>query len=124
MVSKLATSRYRSGRSKTWIKCKCFTESSFVIIVTDRYRKTMALMALLARREDQGLSYVGSAFIALPGSERDELLTLLESVRVNRSPIPRLRLASAQWVKPEIKARVRYLAGTKSLRHGTLRGFN
>ena len=49
MVSKLATSRYRSGRSKTWLKCKCFKESSFVIIGTDRDRKTNALMALLAR---------------------------------------------------------------------------
>jgi bifunctional non-homologous end joining protein LigD len=28
MVSKLASSRYRSGRSKTWLKTKCFTESS------------------------------------------------------------------------------------------------
>ena len=29
IVSKLATSRYRSGRSKTWLKTKCFTESEF-----------------------------------------------------------------------------------------------
>ena len=65
MVSKLATSRYRSGRSKTWLKCKCFTESSFVIIGTDRDRKTGAVMALLARAEEQGLAYAGSAFIAL-----------------------------------------------------------
>jgi bifunctional non-homologous end joining protein LigD len=28
MVSKFASSRYRSGRSKTWLKTKCFTESS------------------------------------------------------------------------------------------------
>ena len=88
MISKLATSRYRSGRSKTWLKCKCFIESSFVIIGTDRDRKTGALMALLARAEEQGLAYAGSAFIALPASERDELLTRLESVRVNRSPTP------------------------------------
>src|SRR5262249_2176908 len=34
IVSKLASSKYRSGRSKTWLKTKCFTESSFVIIGT------------------------------------------------------------------------------------------
>jgi ATP-dependent DNA ligase len=28
MVSKLASSKYRSGRSKTWLKTKCFTEST------------------------------------------------------------------------------------------------
>jgi bifunctional non-homologous end joining protein LigD len=32
----LASSPYRSGRSKTWPKYKCFTESSLIIIGTDR----------------------------------------------------------------------------------------
>ena len=32
IVSKLAISKYRSGRSKTWLKTRCFTEGSFVII--------------------------------------------------------------------------------------------
>jgi len=29
MISKLGSSKYRSGRSKTWLKTKCFTEGSF-----------------------------------------------------------------------------------------------
>jgi len=49
IVSKLASSKYRSGRSKTWLKTKCFTESSFLIIGTARDRKTKA--ALLGRRQ-------------------------------------------------------------------------
>jgi bifunctional non-homologous end joining protein LigD len=40
IVSKLASSRYRSGRSKSWLKCKCFTKSSLLIIGTDRDCKT------------------------------------------------------------------------------------
>ena len=32
IVSKLALAPYRSGRSRTWLKTKCFTESSFVVI--------------------------------------------------------------------------------------------
>jgi DNA ligase D-like protein (predicted ligase) len=123
MVSKLATSRYRSGRSKTWLKTKCFTESSFVIIGTGRDRKTKALLALLARADPQGLTYAGTAFIALRSSERDELLTRLESVRVKSPPVPRLRLAGAQWAKPQFKARVRHLADAKQVRHGTVRAF-
>ena len=66
VVSKLTTSRYRSGRSKTWLKSKCFKESAFVIIGTDRDRKTGAMLALLARLEGPRLIYVGGAFIALP----------------------------------------------------------
>src|SRR4029078_4024047 len=39
IVSTTASSKYRSGRSKTWLKTKCFTEGSFVIIGTARDRK-------------------------------------------------------------------------------------
>jgi bifunctional non-homologous end joining protein LigD len=121
IVSKLASSKYRSGRSKTWLKTKCFTEGSFVIIGTARDRKTKAPLALLARTEAEGLRYAGSAFIALSGGERDELSARLH--KVPRSPIPKLRFPDAQWVKPQLMARVRHLSGTSYIRHGTVRGF-
>jgi bifunctional non-homologous end joining protein LigD len=56
IVSKLASSKYRSGRSKMWLKTKCFAESSFVIIGTARDRKTKAPLPLLARADAQGLA--------------------------------------------------------------------
>lgn len=65
VVSKLASSRYRSGRSKTWLTTKCFTESALVIIGTARDRKTGAPLALLARAGQQRLAYAGAAFIAV-----------------------------------------------------------
>jgi bifunctional non-homologous end joining protein LigD len=120
IVSKLALSKYRSGRSKTWLKTKCFTEGSFIIIGTARDRKTKAPLALLARPDAQGLTYAGSAFIALSGAERNELSARLQTSRL--CPIPRLRIPDAQWVHPQLMARVRHLAGRKYLRHGTLRG--
>ena len=73
MVSKLASSRYRSGRSKLWLKSKCFTESSLIIIGTDRDRKTGAVRALLAKADKHGLTYAGAAFIGLPSEEWHEL---------------------------------------------------
>jgi hypothetical protein len=51
--------------TKTWLKAKCFTESKFVVVGTDRDRKTGALRALLARANEKGLDYVGAAFILL-----------------------------------------------------------
>jgi bifunctional non-homologous end joining protein LigD len=123
MISKLASSKYRSGRSKTWLKTKCFTESTFVIIGTARDRKTGAPLALLARAEHQRLAYAGSAFIALSGNEREQLWTRLDTIKLEQCPLARLRLADAQWVKPQLVARVRHLAGAKHLRHGTVRGF-
>jgi bifunctional non-homologous end joining protein LigD len=123
IVSKLATSKYRSGRSKTWLKTKCFTESSFVIIGTARDRKTKAPLALLAQADAQGLRYAGSAFITLSGIERAKLSARIQMSKLDRCPIPKLRFPDAQWVKPQLKARVRHLSGTSYIRHGTVRGF-
>jgi len=120
IVSKLASSRYRSGRSKTWLKTKCFTEGSFLIIGTARDRKTKAPLALLAQSNVGGLRYAGSAFIALSGTDRAELAVRLK--KLEHCPIPKLRFPDAQWVKP-LKARVRHLSGSGYLRHATVRAF-
>ena len=121
IVSKLASSKYRSGRSKTWLKTKCFTEHSFLIIGTARDRKTKAPLALLAQSNVGGLRYAGSAFIALSGTDRAELAVRLK--KLEHCPIPKLRFPDAQWVKPLLKARVRHLLGTGYLRHATVRAF-
>jgi len=123
IVSKLASSKYRSGRSKTWLKTKCFTEGSFVIIGTARDRKTKAPLALLAQLDAKELTYAGSAFIALSDTERDELSARIKMSKLEHCPVPKLRFPDAQWVKPQLTARVRYLAGSSYLRHGTVRGF-
>jgi len=122
IVSKLASSKYRSGRSKTWLKTKCFTEGSYLIIGTARDRKTKAPLALLARADALGLAYAGSAFITLSGTEKAELSARLQKLEC--PPIPTLRFPDAQWVKPQLKARVRHLSGSGYLRHATLRGFS
>jgi len=123
IVSKLASSKYRSGRSKTWLKTKCFAERSFLIIGTVHDRKTKAPLALLAQADGQGLRYAGSAFITLSRIERAELSARIQMSKLERCPIPKLRFPDAQWVKPQIKARVRHLSGTGYIRHGTMRGF-
>jgi bifunctional non-homologous end joining protein LigD len=124
IVSKLASSKYRSGRSKTWLKTKCFTESSFVLIGTARDRKTKAPLALLAQADAQGLRYAGSAFITLSSIERAELSARLQMSKLERCPIPKLHFPDAQWVNPQLMARVRHLAGSKYLRHGTVRAID
>ena len=123
VVSKLASSPYRSGRSMTWLKCKCFTESSLIIIGTDRDRKTGALRALLAKADKNVLSYTGAAFIGLRGDAWHELRERLQQIAIKRAPVIGLRLKDAQWVEPMLTAKVRHLAGAKYLRHGTVRSF-
>jgi bifunctional non-homologous end joining protein LigD len=120
IISKLGSSKYRSGRSKTWLKTKCFRESSFLIVGTARDRKTKAPLALLAQVD--GLTYAGTAFIAISGPARAELSARLQMSKLARCPIDRLRFPDAQWVEPQLTARVRHLASAKYLRHATVKG--
>jgi bifunctional non-homologous end joining protein LigD len=121
IVSKLATSRYRSGRSNTWLKTKCFTESSFVVVGTDRERKTGALRALLARANDNGLDYAGAAFIALDDVARAEFLDVLNRLATSKGLFEPTRLTEVRWCVPKLTVRVKHLAASKTLRHATVK---
>jgi bifunctional non-homologous end joining protein LigD len=121
VVSKLVTSRYRSGRSKTWLKSKCFTESTFVVVGTDRDRKTGALRALLAHPDSAGLNYAGAAFIALSHDARTEFLAEVERLTTSLAAFKSSRLTDVKWCQPKLTVRVKHLAGSKTLRHATVR---
>src|SRR6185437_14216905 len=100
IVSKLATSRYRSGRSKTWLKTKCFTESQLTLLGIERDRKTGALRALLAKSERGQLVYAGPAFIALRGEQREALEVKLAELEHDQPIFSWLRNRQARWVRP------------------------
>ena len=120
IVSKHALAPYRSGRSKTWLKTKCFTESTFVVVGTDRDRKTGALMALLAHSD--GLKYAGAAFITLGGEERKEFLAEVERLTTSWGAFKSSRATDVKWCQPKLVVRVKHLAGSKMLRHATVKG--
>jgi bifunctional non-homologous end joining protein LigD len=122
IVSKLAISPYRSGRSRTWLKTKCFTESTFIVVGTDRDRKTGALRALLARSESAGLIYAGAALIALVGDERTAFLSEVERLTKSWASFKTSRLTDVKWCPPNLTVRVKHLAGSKTLRHASVRG--
>jgi bifunctional non-homologous end joining protein LigD len=121
IVSKLATCRYVSGRTKTWLKTKCFTESSFVVVGTDRDRKTGALRALLARANENGLDYAGTAFIALDDVARAEFLDVMGRLTTPKGLFEATRLSEVRWCLPNVTVRVKHLAASKTLRHATVR---
>jgi predicted carbohydrate-binding protein with CBM5 and CBM33 domain len=73
------------------------------------------MRALLAQCDQETLVYAGAAFIALSVEEGT-------TCGPGSKPHHVLRQSGARWVKPEIKARVRHLAGSSSIRHGTVRG--
>ena len=121
IVSKLATAPYQSGRSKTWLKTKCFTESVLTLVGIDRDRKTRAPRALLAKAKGHSLIYAGAAFLGLPGNKRDVLSAKVEELAADSPSIPWLRNREARWVKPRLTLSVRHLAGPGLLRHASVK---
>ena len=129
IVSKHALAPYRSGRSKTWLKTKCFTESTFVVIGTDRDRKTGAPRALLAHLNSGGMTYAGAAFIDLAGDERAQFFAEVE--RLIFAEVERLttswaafknsQMQDVKWCHPKLTVEVKHLAGSKLLRHATVK---
>jgi bifunctional non-homologous end joining protein LigD len=122
IVSKQGLAPYRSGRSRTWLKTKCFTESTFVVIGTDRDRKTGALRALLAQPNSDGLNYAGAAFIALADDARTGFLLAVERLATSWAAFKTSRLSQVKWCQPKLTVRVKHLAGSKTLRHATVKG--
>jgi bifunctional non-homologous end joining protein LigD len=121
IVSKHSLGPYRSGRSRTWLKTKCFTESTFVVVGTDRDRKTGALMALLAYNDSAGLNYAGAAFITLGEDERKEFLAEVERLTTSWAALKSTRATDVKWCQPRLVVRVKHLAGSKMLRHAVVK---
>jgi bifunctional non-homologous end joining protein LigD len=89
IVSKLANSRYQSGRSNTWLKTKCSTESVLTLVGIDRDRQNASTpRALLAKTDGESLDYAGAAFIALPNHAREVLSAKMKELAAESPSIP------------------------------------
>ena len=92
-----------------------------MVVGTDRDRKTGALMALLAHSD--GLKYAGAAFITLGGDERRDFLAEEERLATSWAALKSTCGTDVKWCQPRLVVRVKHLAGSKFLRHATVRGF-
>ena len=87
----------------------------------NRDRKTGAVRALLAHNDGSGLNYAGAAFIALAGDERTQFFAELERQATAWAAFKSSRLVDVKWCQPAFTVRVKHLAGSKTLRHATVR---
>ncbi|MCA0025455.1 MULTISPECIES: ATP-dependent DNA ligase [unclassified Mesorhizobium] len=114
MVSKLKTSVYRSGPTMNWRKIKCFDEKEMDIIGVQRERGKPA-MVLMA---DKG-HYKGGAFVTFKADKRQRLWDRVQG-KVG-GPVPKgLKKEKAEWLKPGLVGRVKFLKGEEKLRHAKL----
>ena len=54
---------------------------------------------------------------------RATLLANLEPLATSREPFKASRLINAKWYQPKLMVRVKHLAGSKTLRHSTVKGY-
>ena len=83
-------------------------------------RKTGALRALLAHKDSGGLSYAGAAFIAISRDDRTQFFAELERLATSWASFKGTH--DVKWCHPKLAVEVKHLAGSKMLRHATVRG--
>jgi hypothetical protein len=66
------------------------------------------------------LRYAGNSFIALPYEDRDTLRAAADFLEVSKPVVKHTGKQQAQWLKPGLIARVRFLRGEEKLRHATV----
>lgn len=120
IVSKKLGSRYRSGRTTSWLKVKTFEESEFVVLGIERDPGGPA-MALLAREQDGQLTYAGGAAVTLSAKERELFWRAIETLGASLPAIA-LDRPRAKWIAPRLWVTARYLRNEEMLRHATLTG--
>jgi bifunctional non-homologous end joining protein LigD len=107
--------------SKFWLKTKNVVESELILLGTD-YDKEGKPIAYLGREDGGELRFAGTAFLTLAGKPRDELQKRIEKLLTTKPPVPQRTWRKPQWVKPELRVKVRHLAGGDTLRHASIQG--
>lgn len=117
IVSKRKDSVYRSGSTMNWRKIKCYAEKEMDIIGVQREagKPAMVLMA------DKG-QYAGGAFVAFKADKRQRLWDRVQGKVGGPVPIG-LKKEKAEWLKPGLVGRIRFLKGEERLRHAKLLDF-
>ncbi|PBC06439.1 RNA ligase family protein [Mesorhizobium sp. WSM3859] len=117
IVSKRLDSVYRSGATMSWRKIKCYVEAEMDIIGVQREagKPAMVLMA------DQG-RYMGGAFVTFKADKRQALWDRVQG-KAGAPPPKGLAKQKAEWLKPGLVGRVKFLKGEETLRHASLKDF-
>jgi bifunctional non-homologous end joining protein LigD len=118
IVSKLASSVYRSRRDGAWQKVKCRLRQEFVVggwRQSDAVGRTLS--SLLVGYYDTGkLIFAGKLGTGLPqGVERNLLVRLAKLGPVSKPPfaeVPREYLNRAVWVRPELVVEGEFITWT------------
>jgi bifunctional non-homologous end joining protein LigD len=124
IVSKLASSKYTSGRSSSWLKCKCLHEQELVIggftLPSAGHTGMKGVGALLLGYYDgKKLIYAGRVGTGFTQKTHKLLRDRLDSLAqtdppfdLAAKPLAPAELRAAHWVRPTLVAQVRFATWT------------
>jgi bifunctional non-homologous end joining protein LigD len=90
IVSKRATSLYRGGRSKNWLKTKNMVEGEFLLLGTE-HDDSGTPWALLARDRDGQLEFAGPAILRPSSHKRAEWAVKFATMAIDKPVLTGLR---------------------------------
>jgi bifunctional non-homologous end joining protein LigD len=110
IVSKRPASLYRGGPSRNWLKTKNMVEGEFILLGTERDSDGVP-WALLASDRDGRLEFAGPAILNPPQALRAAWRERMAALAVATPPLRGLRQGSGQWLRPELRVRVKASQG-------------
>lgn len=130
IVSKLGTSAYVSGRSRTWVKVKCHKRQEFVIVgyTPPAGKREHFGSLLLAAHDDKGkLVYTGKVGTGFDAATLKDVMDRMSGLEIEHSPLEGKRIAeqrNARWIRPELVAEIEFTEWTEDgrLRHPSFQG--
>ena len=131
VISKRASSKYRSGRSRDWIKSKCADRQEFVIggfVPSSTSKNAIGSLALGVYDDDGKLRYIGRVGTGFSRAVAEDLYQRLTALARKTSPfasgLDALARRGLEFVKPELVAEVEFRdwTGSGRLRHASFRG--
>ena len=129
IVSKLARSPYRGGRSKAWLKSKCTESGDFVIVgyVPSTTQRRAIGSLVLGLPKNGKLAYAGRVGSGFSGRAAEDLWRRLDDLRVESPALdvpsgPEVR-RNVRWTKPSLVVEVELRGWTADgiLRHAVFK---
>lgn len=123
IVSKLASSPYQHGRSRSWVKIKCGKRQEFIIVgytSPGGSRKHFGSLLLGAHSSTGQLVYTGHVGTGFTHTALGDLFARLEPLKRERHALdiepPRTEVRGATWVTPHLVCEVAFSEWTEDLR--------
>jgi bifunctional non-homologous end joining protein LigD len=131
MIAKRASSLYRAGRGRDWLKIKCGKDQEFVIVGYTEpggSRSHFGALLLATKKDDDQLVYAGKVGTGFSEASLQELHRKLRPMKINEPALaqpPRgAEVRGVTWVKPALVAEIAFNETTHEglLRHPTFKG--